>query len=159
MKKNTGFIVLGLVTLIGAGATLAAGLGGHGPGGHRGGGMQQHVSARLADLEDYLDVTADQRAAIEQIKQDTFKQLDARKQAAAQTQRPDVGALLKADKLDTAQLYAMAKQHAARITDMADIIVPAVEKAHAVLTPAQRAKLADRIEKRRQSFGFGGPGE
>ncbi len=148
-------MLIGTVALVlVAGAAYAMGHGG------RGRMMQQMISSRIADAEDYIDATPQQRAAIEQSKETILSALKARHQNRQETHAKIID-VLTADKLDTDALYALANQHAQDIQDLAKVIVPEIEKVHDVLTPAQRQKLAAKAKQRASHMqgGFGGPGE
>jgi Spy/CpxP family protein refolding chaperone len=144
--NRTLWIGLGVTGLVlAAGAAYA--MGHHGP--------RRMIEARIADAEDYIDATPQQRQVIEQAKENIF--------AAIKSHRhPEHGKLidiLAADQLDTQALYAFADQRAQDIQDLAKVIIPEIKKVHDVLTPAQRAKLAAKAKQRQQRFqgGFGGP--
>lgn len=145
---------LAALVLVG-GAAYAMGHGGHGR------MMQQMISARIANAEDYIQATPDQRAVIDQSKTTVLNALQARAQDR-QASHQQLIDLLSADKLDTAALYKIADQHAAEIQDLAKVIVPEIQKVHDVLTPAQRKLLADRAKQHAAHMqgmggGFGGP--
>jgi Spy/CpxP family protein refolding chaperone len=151
-KILMGTAVLGLALV--AGAAYAMGHGG------RGKMMQQMISTRIADAEDYIDATPEQRAVIEQSKQTILSALKARHQSRQGTHAKTID-MLTADKLDTDALYALATQHAQDIQDLAKVIVPEIQKVHDALTPAQRQKLAAKAKSHASHMqgGFGGPGE
>jgi protein CpxP len=151
-KILIGTAALGLALV--AGAAYAMGHGG------RGKMMQQMISSRIADAEDYIDATPEQRALIEQSKQTILSALKARHQNRKQTRANTID-MLTADKLDSSALYALADQHAQDIQDLAKVIVPEIQKVHDALTPAQRQKLAAKAKQHASHMqgGFGGPGE
>jgi len=143
-----------LVAVLVAGAAYAMGHGG------RGRMMKHMISAHIEEMEDYIEATPDQRAAIEQSKETIFTALQGKMQAKQQT-HAKVVALLTAPKLDKAALYAVADQHAQDIKDLAQVIVPEIEKIHDKLTTDQLKKLADKAKQMHDHHqgGFGGPGE
>ncbi len=153
-KFLLGAGVLGLLLVGGAAWAM-----GHGPGGH-GRMMKQMISARIADAEDSIEATPDQRAVIEKSRDVIFNALQASGQARQQSHAQLID-LLAADTLDTAALYKIADQHAAQIQDLAKVIVPEIQKVHDALTPAQRQKLAARAKQHAAHMqgpsGFGGP--
>ena len=136
--KKTILIALGALGLVvAAGAAYAAM-------GHRGGfRMMKHmISARIEDAEDLIEATPQQRQVIEEAKQAVFQALEQRFKDK-RGQAGQIIDLLAADRLDTQKLYQLADQRAQEIRDMANVIIPQIQKVHDVLTPAQRQKLAD----------------
>jgi Spy/CpxP family protein refolding chaperone len=121
--------------------------------------MKHMVSARIEDMEDQIQATPQQRAAIEQSKSNVFAAIEARQAAKAGKSRGQLVALLTADKLDTNALYALANSRAQDIQDLAKVVVPELQKVHDVLTPAQRQLLAAKAQQMHQRGGFGGPAE
>jgi len=155
MKTKTMLIGAGaLAVVIAAGAAWA-----HGPG--RGRMMRHMLNARIADAEDYIDATPQQRATIEQAKENVIKAIEAKHGNGADHQK--LIGLLTADKLDTTAIYAMVDQKADSMKQLARTIVPEIQRVHDALTPAQRQKLADKAkqmhERRMEHGGFGGPEE
>jgi protein CpxP len=145
-----------LAVLIAAGAAWAHGRGGKYM-------MKQMISARIAEAEDLIEATPQQRAQIEQSKDKILNALESRRQDRRQTHQKLVE-LLTGDKLTEADLYAVADQHAQEVQDLAKVVVPEIVKVHDILTPAQRQKLAAKAQEMRQKHrerkgGFGGPGE
>ncbi len=149
MKKTILWIAGALVVLVVAGgAAWAQMFPGGGPGMHgRGFRMMKHmISARIEDAEDLIQATPQQRAVIDQAKQDVFKALEARAQQK-QANAPQVIALLTAPNLDTDALYKLADQHAQDVKEMANVIIPELKKVHDVLTPAQLQTLAQHAKQ------------
>ena len=142
-----------LTAVLVAGAALAQG---H-RGGMRGMFMRHAIEGRIADAEDFIDATPEQRQVIDGAKAEVLQALDARMQAG-KGMHGQLAALLTADKLDTDKLYALADQRAADIKDLSRVIVPQIAKVHDALTPAQRQKLYDHFQKKqaRMQGGFGG---
>jgi len=148
-----------LALVIAAGAAWA-----QGPG--RGFMMKQMISKRVAEAEDLVQATPQQRAQIEKSRDNVLAALEARHKVRGQTHQ-QLMTLLTADKLNPDDLYAIANQHAQDIQDLAKVIVPEIVAVHDVLTPEQRAPLAAKAKEMRQKHqqhhqhkgGFGGPGE
>src|SRR5207245_8411910 len=153
-KIRIGLGALALV--IAAGAAWA-----HGPGRHF--MMKQMIDKRVAEAEDLIQATPDQRAQIELSKDTILKALQARRKDRQGT-HDKIMSLLLADKLNPDDLYGIANQHAKDVQDLAQVIVPEIVKVHNVLTSAQRQKLADKAKEMHQKHqqnkgGFGGPNE
>ena len=145
-----------LALVIAAGAAWA-----QGPG--RGFMMKQMISKRVAEAEDLIQATPQQRAQIEKSRDTVLAAFEARHKDRGPTHQK-LTTLLTADKLNPDDLYAIANQHAQDIQDMAKVIVPEGVAVHDVLTPEQRATLAAKAQELRQKHhrhkgGFGGPGE
>ncbi|HEY4885141.1 MAG TPA: Spy/CpxP family protein refolding chaperone [Myxococcales bacterium] len=145
-----------LAVVIAAGAAWA-----HGPG--RGVMMKQMISKRVAEAEDLVQATPQQRAQIEKSRDKILAAFEARHKDRGQTHQ-NLMALLTADTLNPNDLYAIANQRAKDIQDMAQVIVPEIVAVHDVLTPEQRVTLAAKAKELRQNHhqhkgGFGGPGE
>jgi Spy/CpxP family protein refolding chaperone len=145
-----------LAVVIAAGAAWA-----HGPG--RGVMMKQMISNRVAEAEDLIQATPQQRAQIETSRDIVIGALESRHKDPGQPHQ-HLMKLLTADTLNPDDLYAMANQRAQDIKDLAQVIVPQIVAVHDVLTPEQRATLAAKAQELRQKHhqhkgGFGGPGE
>jgi Spy/CpxP family protein refolding chaperone len=148
-----------LALVIAAGAAWA-----QGPG--RGFMMKQMISKRVAEAEDWIQATPQQRAQIEKSRDTIIEALQA-----GHSKRSDLHAnlvaLLTGNDLQPEALYALLDQHTAEVQDLAHQIVPEIVKVHDVLTPEQRATLAAKAKEMRQKHqqhhrhqgGFGGPGE
>jgi periplasmic protein CpxP/Spy len=145
-----------LVVLVAAGAAWAHGRGGRFM-------MKQMITAHVAEAEDFIEATPQQRALIEQSRDNILNALQAKQKDRSQAHSQLVK-LLTADKLDSGDLYKIADQHAQEMQALAKVIVPEIVKVHDALTPAQRQKLAQKAEEMRAKHhgppgGFGGPGE
>jgi Spy/CpxP family protein refolding chaperone len=156
MTKKILIGVGALALLIAAGAAWA-----HGPG--RRFMMKQMITKHIAEAEDYIQATPQQRAQIESSRDVILNAL----QASAQTRRGEhqnIVATLTSPTLTEDQLRAIANDHVAQMQKLADVIIPEIKKVHDVLTPDQLSKLAQKAQQMRQKHqqnqgGFGGPGE
>jgi len=145
-----------LAVVIAAGAAWA-----HGPG--RGFMMKQMIDKRVAEAEDLIQATPQQRTQIEKSRDVILEALQAGRSKHAELHGQLV-ALLTADKLDPNALYGLVTEHTVEIQLLAQKIVPEIVAVHDVLTPAQRTTLAQKAKELRQKHqehkgGFGGPGE
>jgi len=145
-----------LAIVIAAGAAWA-----HGPG--RGFMMKQMIAKRVAEAEDLIQATPQQRAQIEKSRDTILEALQAGRSKHVELHGKLV-ALLTADKLDPNALYGLVTEHTDEIQQLAHQSVPEIVAVHDVLTPAQRATLAQKAKELRQKHqehkgGFGGPGE
>jgi len=145
-----------LALLIAAGAAWA-----HGPG--RGFMAKQMITKHVAEAEDYVQATPDQRAKIDASVNNIVSILQSQRQDR-RNMHQELVQLLTGDTLTTDQINAVAKEHADKLTALASKVAPEIVNIHNVLTPAQRQKLAARAQEMRQKHqqnqgGFGGPGQ
>ncbi len=145
-----------LALVIGAGAAWA-----HGPGRHL--MMKQMIDKRVAEAEDLIQATPDQRAQIEKSKNAIVTALQQSAQARRQ-EHQDLVTLLTSPTLDEAKLQSIADAHVAQVKTIASVIVDQIKTVHAVLTPDQLKTLATKAQELQQKHqqhkgGFGGPNE
>ena len=140
--KTKILMAAGALVLI-AGAAYAA-MGRHGHGAKM---MENMISSRIDDAEDFIEATPQQRQVIEGAKAEVFKALEARG-ADRQAHAGQVLALLSAPNVDVAQLNALVDQKADDMKAVGHTIVAQIVKVHDALTPAQRQKLIDHIKKK-----------
>ncbi len=133
-------LAVGLVTLT---AFRHAGSGGHRDPAR----MAAFVKNRVTDALDDVDATPQQRQQILGI----VDQVLAKAQAAHQGQ-PDAHQQLlaawKSDSPDPAQLHALVDQRVDAMRALAHEAVDAGVQVHGILTPAQRAKITAKLERR-----------
>ena len=153
MKMWKGIaLALGAASLlVGATAAVAANA-------HRRGDFQQRFTSHVNRMLDKINATPEQRQQINQITTDALAQLQKQRQEHANDRGYWMHALT-ADELDVKALNAKADEHAAAMASTAKtIIIPAVQKVHDILTPAQRKQLADMVQNHAaMQGGFGGP--
>jgi protein CpxP len=156
MMKKILIAVGALALLIAAGAAWA-----HGPG--RRFMSKQMITKHVAEAEDFVQATPDQRAKIDASVNNIVSILQAQRQDR-QNMHQEVMQLLTGDTLTADQINAVAKERADKLTALASKIAPEIVNIHDVLTPAQRQKLAARAQQMHQKHqqnqgGFGGPGQ
>jgi len=147
-----------LVAVVGAGAAYAHGRFGHGGPGF----MKAQMEKRIAEAEDFVAATPEQRKVIDGARDSIETKMQAHFEARRAEMKAQQGAqkgppadihdmvrLLAQDKIDEAALYAAIDAKAEEMKSMARELVPEIVKAHDALTPAQRQKLADRATQRR----------
>jgi hypothetical protein len=146
-----------LALVIAAGAAWA-----HGPGRHM--MMKQMIDKRVAEAEDLIQATPDQRAQIEKSKSAIVAAFQQGAQARRQ-EHQDFVALLTTPGLTAQQLHDRVAAHLAQMQDLADKnIIPELVKVNNALTQEQLSKLAAKAEEMHQKHmqhkgGFGGPAE
>ncbi len=133
------FAGLTLGVLVAAGAAYA-----HGPG--RGRFMKQMIENRISDAEDLIDATPVQRQVIDSAKTDILARLKSHAKANQGT-HAQLLSVLMAEKFDAGKVQQLADDKAAEMRELAKELIPDVQKIHDTLTPAQRQKLADQVEK------------
>jgi hypothetical protein len=146
-----------LALVVAAGAAWA-----HGPGRHL--MMKQMIDKRVAEAEDLIQATPDQRTQIEASKNAIVAALQQNKQAGRQ-QHQDLVALLTTPGLTAPQLHDRVVAHLAQMQTLADTkIIPELVKVNSMLTQEQLSKLAAKAQEVHQKHmqhkgGFGGPAE
>jgi Spy/CpxP family protein refolding chaperone len=142
MKRRTVFGVL-----TGVAVSLAAGVGAVAYGAHTGGRhfiMKRMVTAMIDDVLDEARVTPEQRQAIHAARDRVVAVID-QSRAGRHAHLEEALALFEADQPDMARVEALHQQADAERQRMRDAVHAAILEAHAVLTPAQRKVVADRI--------------
>lgn len=93
-----------------------------------------------------LDFTPEQERILDRIQTQvkTIK-AESREQRAASKQA--FVALIEADELDTDQLQSMMDNHQQRMEQHAPKIMPLLAELHATLTPEQKSKIIERLNK------------
>lgn len=154
---KTGAIAAALA-LSGFAAQAHAHGGGHGGHGPRGGHAMMMLSEHALDL---VDATDAQRAQIRQIMKTAREELRAQRQGSRQ-QHEQAMALFAAPNIDAAAIESLRQQGQAQREAASKRMSQALIDAARVLTPEQRAKLADRMKKRHarmaEHMQHGGPG-
>ena len=131
------------VALVSGVAAFAQGHMGRGPG-----MMKRVASAMIDEALEPAQVTPEQRAKIDAVRDRVFASMEAQRQTRGQHMAQAL-ALFEADTLDPAQLAAFAAQHEAEHKQMADTITQAIGEVHDVLNPVQRRAVADWIRTHR----------
>ena len=156
MVKKILIGVGALALLIAAGAAWAHGRGGRFM-------MKQMITQRIAEAEDFIQATPQQRTVIEQSRDVILGALQSNAQARRGSHQ-NIVAILTSPTLTEPQLHALANDHVAQMQKLADVIIPEIKKVHDVLTTDQLSKLATKAQQMHQKHqqnqgGFGGPGE
>jgi len=146
MKKTLIFVGVGALAV-----ALFAGFAFAGPGMHRGKPrdpkkVASFISWRVNDALDDIDATPAQRTKIIAVKDrlmpDVIKMLEQRKPAD-----DEVKQLWLADSIDKAKMNKLIDQRGEEMQQLARKLGDALVEVHAVLTPAQRAQLAEQFDK------------
>jgi Spy/CpxP family protein refolding chaperone len=157
MTKKILIGVGALAVVIAAGAAWA-----QGPG--RGFMMKQMISNRVAEAEDLIKATPEQRAQIEKSRDTILAALQAGRAERRDLHAQLVALLMRDDPLKAEDLSPLVTQHTDEVNKLAQTIVPEIVAVHNILTHDQRATLAAKAKELRQKHhqqkgGFGGPGE
>jgi protein CpxP len=146
MKKT-----LALLAATSAGFLLLTGFHGGGCAGHRHGRDPAQVNAfvteRLDEALDDLDATQGQRDQLHAIK-DRLLAEATELHKGQQAARGEVLAQWKAEKPDAARLHQLVDERITALRAVAHEAVDAGIEAHGILTPEQRAKVTEKMEKR-----------
>ena len=97
-------------------------------------------------LSEALDLSESQQDQLDEIKEEMFakvKEMRAKKRA----QHDEFMALITSEQLDPAQVKSMVAEHRAQMDEVVDMAVDRVVAFHSTLTPEQKEKLAEKIEK------------
>ncbi len=140
--KKTLVTALTLVAVGVGGLTLTAFRGHHGDPAH----MEQMVERRLTKMLDTVQATDAQRQQITSIKDKVLADGKALR-AAHQGTRQQLLALWKSDQPDAAQVHALVDARTDSMKKFADEVADAMIQVHGILTPEQRAKIADEIQQ------------
>jgi Spy/CpxP family protein refolding chaperone len=148
-------LVASLAAGLGAGLAHAhGGPGGWGGGWHRGAdspdpqAMQKRAEARVKWMLADIDATEAQQKKIAEIMTAAMTDLRPLRQQA-QAARREVMQLLSQPQVDRAALEALRAKQAQAMDQISRRFTQSLADAADVLTPEQRAKLAERMEKRR----------
>jgi Spy/CpxP family protein refolding chaperone len=140
--KKTLVTALTLVAVGVGGLTLTAFRGHHGDPAQ----LDQMVEKRLTKMLDTVQATDAQRQQITAIKDKVLADGKALRAAHKGTHQ-QLLALWKSDQPDVAQVHALVDARADAMKKFADEVADAMIQVHGILTPAQRAKVADQIQQ------------
>ncbi len=127
------------------------------------GGCQRHrspeerIAHKLDHVADYLDLNDQQKMKLDEVKDELIQ---ARKELRQDHQAifDEVLVEVKGDQLDQAKLLQLIEQHQARFSEVAPPVIAKVAEFHATLTPEQKAKAVERLEKFRERMNHHGHG-
>ncbi len=145
-----GLLAAGAVVVgVGVAASQPWGGGGFGPGM---GGAFTNMRAEwgVNRMLDRIDATPDQKAKVTAIVKSALADLEPMRASRA-TFREDAARLMKADKIDRAEIEKFRAQRIAQADAASKRVTQALADAAEVLTPKQRAELVGRME----GFAFG----
>lgn len=136
MKKKTIYISLIAVPIIGL-LTLA---------GCRHPGHQKGALFMMDYLTEVMDLTDEQQAQLDEIQDELMtKAKDMR--AEHKNMHAMIVAQLKSDSINKEQLKADIANHRAQMDDLIDLAIERLAEFHQTLTPEQKDKLVNKIEK------------
>jgi periplasmic protein CpxP/Spy len=111
--------------------------------------MEQALTRRVDKMLDEVQATDTQRQQILAIKDKLVADGKALHASHADTRRKLL-ALWQSDQPDAAQVHALVDGRADAMKSFADEVADAVLQVHGILTPAQRAKIGDRLQQHLQ---------
>lgn len=114
-------------------------------GGHA--GMNAHVYAHLEHLLDAADATPEQRSRIDQIAMRAMQEIAPLRPGLGSIHR-DLRGLLSAPAIDPAALERLRTARVADVDQASRVLIGAMADAAEVLTPEQRAKVAEAMSRR-----------
>lgn len=146
----------GVLVLLGAGVLAYAhsGQGGHGPRGLDGmtEHFQEHVRAVLAEA----DATPEQTARIQTLVDATAADIKAVQQQHARD-FAELHEIFTAPTIDRARIERLRASHIAAMDTVSQLCATRLADAAEVLTPAQRARLGEKMRKRHEQQSGGYP--
>lgn len=146
------------VVVVGVGVAASQPWGGHGIGGGMGGPfMNMRAEWGVNRMLDRLDATPEQKEKVTAIVKKALADLEPMRNGRTAF-RNDAARLMKADKVDRAELEKLRVLHLMQADTASKRITQALADAADVLSPKQRAELVGRIEGFAFGRGMGGPG-
>jgi Spy/CpxP family protein refolding chaperone len=143
------YALLPLGLLVGTGLAFAHGMHQRSP--ER---MKKFVDFKVSSTLDDLDATADQRAQITSIVDAFMDKMSAEhQQGESREMVAAIAAAIESNSGETAAIDQMIDERAARRTALAHEAVAAGKSINALLTPEQRAELADKIRSHHRHRG------
>jgi periplasmic protein CpxP/Spy len=143
--------VLLLVVVAVVGVAFIAGCGGH----HRG-----KFSCKSPDkiakfitnnIAKGLNLNEEQKAKLNSIKEEIVS-MHQNNKTDHQAMHTEIKTLILSDQIDAAQLNSLIDQKLEKHGEMKDFLVSKFVEFHAILTPEQRQKLVDKLEKHHKHF-------
>ena len=144
--------------VVGAGVAVSQPWGGQGFGGGMGGPfMNMRAEWGVTRMLDRLDATPEQKEKVTAIVKKTLADLEPMRNGRTAF-RDEAAKLMKADKVDRAELEKLRVKHLSQADTASKQITQAVADAADVLSPKQRAELVGRMEGFAFARGMGGLG-
>lgn len=142
MKKTRTMLIISLSTLFIIGGVAAC------RHGHRSGGFDEFDLAAATDrIASRLDMTASQKADLEQIAREMADKVKAMR-AENENRGQELAELVRQDALSRDAVDQLIADKFSKMREMADFTAERLIAFHATLTPEQREMIATRIEKR-----------
>ncbi|MBU1567546.1 MAG: periplasmic heavy metal sensor [Proteobacteria bacterium] len=106
----------------------------------------EHIDFIVDYLEETLDLDTAQQAKLAEIRKEFTEKVTTLK-GSRQKMRPMVKEQLAADKIDAKVIKQAIALHRQELDSVMDLAVDRLAEFHAILTPAQRQKLINKLEK------------
>jgi Spy/CpxP family protein refolding chaperone len=146
-RKGLGFILAGVIALLAGGALVYAHAGSGGHGRMEMDGMAEHFQTHVRHVLAEVDATPEQQARIDAILDAAAGDLKTLHQQHS-GMFAGMHTLLTAPTIDRAKLEQLRAEHIATLDAASQRCATAVADAAEVLTPAQRAKLGEKMKER-----------
>jgi len=130
--------IIAVVAVIAVGSVFFAGC--------RHPGHQRGAEFMMDYMAETLDLTEAQQAMANSYK-DEILALVKTKQSEKKKMHDELKTQLSSDTIDTVRVKALVAEHRVGMDDVIDLIVDRVAEFHATLSPEQREKLVEKLEK------------
>lgn len=119
---------------------------------HGQGDKEAHLDFVVDYLDAVLDLDATQQAQLDGIKQELLTELQGL-QASRKEMHPLIKAQLAEPQIDTAVVKQAIGEHRRQLDRIVDMAIDRVAAFHATLSPEQRQKLIERLDKMAKRHG------
>jgi len=131
-------MIITILTLVGLGTTLFVGC--HHRGHHKG------ADFMVDYMTEVMDLTEDQEGMADAFKNEILAKAKAM-HADKQQMHAEIKAQLSSDEIDTERVKALMVEHRKEMEVVMNLAVDRIAEFHATLSPEQRAKLINKLEK------------
>jgi Spy/CpxP family protein refolding chaperone len=130
--------IIALIAVLGLGSAFFVGC--------RHPGHQRGAAFMMDYMAEALDLTEAQQAMANSYKDEILAKVKA-KQWEKKKMHDELKVQLNSDAINTVRVKALVAEHRAGMDDVIDLVVDRVAEFHATLSPEQREKLVNKLEK------------
>ena len=147
-----GLMLLGTVIAVGASRNHSGWCGLHDGGFMSSHWGKRHDGQRKIDrITEKLDLNETQKARLQGVQDSLGEVREAMSQARVQTFN-EVLDLISSETLDQSQVHGIVKRHQSIVEDFTPIVIEKIANFHAALTPEQKSRAAEFLEKWKGRF-------